>query len=88
LLESLFDPRAQSPMSIVVGLQDPGYCESKSLELISEAKQLAKMLLWDQYREKVSQAIALLALCKVQRAEVQNGPVETEEAARTGVDHS
>jgi hypothetical protein len=58
-------------MSIVVGLQDPGYCESKAIELISEAKLLAKVLRWGEYHEKVSQAISLLALCKVQRADLE-----------------
>lgn len=68
-------------MSIVVGLQDPAYCESKAIELISEAKLLAREGLWEQYFEKVSQAISLLALCKVQRpkaTKVPNGPTEAE----------
>lgn len=68
LLEGLFDPRDRTPMSIVVGLQDPSYCESKALELISEAKIVAGRGLWDQYQEKVAQALSLLALCKVQRS--------------------
>lgn len=71
LLESLFDPREKSPMSIVVGLQDPNYCESKALELISEAKLIAREVVpgsVEQYQEKLSQAIGLLALCKVQRS--------------------
>ncbi len=82
LLEGLFDPRApQTPMTVVVGLQDPTYGESKAIELVSEAKLIARKMdqegktqkLMDEYQEKLAQAISLLALSKVQR----NGSVET-----------
>lgn len=84
LMESVFDPRDRSPLSIVVDMDDPGYAESKAIELISEAKQLAREIesppvdvanvgLREQYNEKVAQAISLLALARVQR----NGAVHS-----------
>jgi hypothetical protein len=74
----VFDPRDNSPLSIVVDMNDPGYAESKAIELISEAKQLQRELattendradedLKKQYDEKMAQAISLLALARVQR---------------------
>lgn len=77
-MESVFDPRDRSPLSIVVEMDDPGYSESKAIELIAEAKQLQREIaayptddsnkgLQDQYDEKVAQAISLLALARVQR---------------------
>lgn len=65
LLESEFDPRAQTPMSVVVGLKDPSYGETRAIELIHEAKLVTTDSA--QYQEKLSQAISLLALAKVQR---------------------
>ena len=82
LMQSVFDPRDRStPMSILVDMEDPGYCESKAIELISEAKKLQKEIasppedfsnsnLKEQYDEKMAQAISLLALARVQRNDV------------------
>jgi hypothetical protein len=70
LLESEFNPREQSPLSIVVGLNDPSYGETRAIELIHEAKLTVKDLA--QYQEKLSQAISLLALAKVQHGPTEN----------------
>lgn len=72
LLQSLFDPRDASPMSIVVSMDDPAFAESKAIELIHEGKQCARLGTMDQYNEKIAQAISLLALARVQRGPVQS----------------
>lgn len=61
-MESLFDPRTPGPMSIVVELNNPAYCEVKAIELIREAQSHPV-----DYHEKVTQAISLLALARLQR---------------------
>ena len=35
LMQSVFNPREKSPMSIVVGIADPSYEETKAIELPS-----------------------------------------------------
>lgn len=72
LLESAFDPRAQGkPMSVVVSLNDPTYCETRAIELIHEAKITPDLV---QHNEKLTQAISLLALSKVQRNGAPQNP--------------
>lgn len=73
MLESLFDPRDSSPLSVVVEMNDPDYCESKAMELIREAKLTRKLPAnREQADEKIAQAISLLALSRVQRGTVQS----------------
>lgn len=62
LMQSVFDPRAPGPMSIIVGLDNPQYGEIKAIELIREAQAHPT-----DYHEKVTQAISLLALARLQR---------------------
>lgn len=75
MLESLFDPRDSSPLSVVVEMNDPDYCESKATELIREAKLTRKAPGQNsaaQADEKIAQAISLLALARVQRGGVHS----------------
>lgn len=85
MLEALFDPREKSPLQVVVSLNDPDYCETKAIEMISEAKLVlihaqphpieaadteVQAKLMEEYKEKIVRAMSLLALSMVQR----NGP--------------
>ncbi len=67
LAESLFDPRAKSPMSVVVSFNDPTYCGRKATELIAEAEAAYSQGQVTDYHERVTQAISLLALARLQR---------------------
>ncbi len=79
LSESAFDPRGKTPMSVVATMNNPGYSEMKAIELIHEATVIGvegeregskeKM---DLYHGKMSQAISLLALARLQRGTVQS----------------
>jgi hypothetical protein len=68
-------------MSAVVNINDPSYAETKAVELIMEAKGIIKSNgQISHYNEKISQALSLLALAKVQR-----GPSQTAKKERSGV---
>jgi len=71
LAASVFDPRAKTPMAVIVDMEDPRYCELRAIELIRQAQNTPQF-----YQDTISQAIALLALAKVQRS----GTTETEKA--------
>jgi len=69
LLESLFDPREEGPISIVQDMARPEYSELKAVELIREAQRAEADGDPVQYHARVAQAISLLALARIQRSE-------------------
>jgi hypothetical protein len=82
LKQSEFDPREKNPVSVVVNLDAPDYSEMKAIELIHEARQIqidiTKGLKKDvrfnteEYHEKLTMAISLLALARSQRGPAQS----------------
>lgn len=77
LNEAAFDPRADGPLSIVVALNDPSYCEMKAIELITEARQVINKYAvplsetFIHYHNRMTQAMGLLALARFQRGQIQ-----------------
>lgn len=68
LTESLFDPKKKTPMSVVVSMDNPTYCEMKAIELLHEiTPQTAQA--------NLKQAISLLGLSRALREE--HGPEKT-----------
>jgi hypothetical protein len=87
LVESVFDPREiNTPFSIVIGMQDPNYCESKAVEMIHEAKlalipfagENTSEPVLTNYHEKIAKAISLLALARSLRGPVQSERIKEE----------
>lgn len=78
--ESTFNPKNPGPMSVVVALNDPSYCETKAVELVMEAKKsLTGIPSLFIYHDKLIQAISLLALARAMRRN-SSGSDETGEA--------
>jgi hypothetical protein len=72
LLESVFTPSEKTPFSVVVQMDDPGYCELKATELIAEAREAHKAGYVHSYHDKMQQATSLLALARAQRGPAQS----------------
>ncbi len=72
LMKSLFDPRESGPMKIVVELANPLYCEVKAIELIRESQAHKS-----QRREKLQQAISVLALALLQGSDDAEAPSDS-----------
>lgn len=68
-MEILFNPNEMGPFKIVIQMNNPTYCVEKAIETLLESKTPAA----------IEQAIALLALAKVQYLE----KIPTEAKART-----
>jgi hypothetical protein len=56
-------------MSVILSMNDPSYCESKAIELISEAKEIIRQNDYGlgDYSHKMNQAISLLAIAQAMR---------------------
>lgn len=69
LMESVFTPSERTPISVVVGMNDPRYCQLKVIELMHEINFITSFPTEreGEYNEKISQAITLLAVARAQR---------------------
>ncbi len=65
--ESVFDPNAKTPLSVIVQMDNPQYGELRAIELINEAQVAINTGSLQTYHDKITQAIALLGLARVQR---------------------
>lgn len=59
-MESLFIPSEKSPVSVVLKMGNPDYCELKVVELLNEITNCNQ----EQYHIKMAQAISLLAMAR------------------------
>ncbi len=62
LMQSLFDPREQGPMQVILSQNDPRYFEFRAIEMIKEAQLAQEPLV---YHEKMSKAITLLGMARL-----------------------
>lgn len=76
LNESAFEPKERTPFKIVISMENPGYCELKAVELINEAQMASNAEQSEDYHNKITQAIALLALARFYRG--ANGAVRSK----------
>lgn len=68
--ESIFNPNeSKHPLTIIVEnhCDDPGYLESRSIEMIAEAKLAGANKQFDVYHEKMQKAISLSLLARASR---------------------
>lgn len=68
LSESVFNPKDNTPFSVVVNLGDPSYAELRATECISDARFAIKNGNYQMYIDKIGQAISLLAVARALRA--------------------
>lgn len=75
LMESLFDPRADGPMSVIVEMDSPEYCQLKVIEIL-------KSISLDNYQESLTNCISLLVLARSFHGATQD---KTHKERRPGV---
>ena len=68
LIECVFDPRNPGPMGVITDTAKSEYLELRSIELIHEARNILSqhnLESKEMYLDRLSKAIALLALAKL-----------------------
>ena len=75
LLESMFNPKeAVGPIKIIMEVNDANYYVLRAVEFINEARNYPLDV--ENYNEKITKAISLLALAKLVRNNNQNNKEE------------